>query len=239
MSDLLVSRTCIAHPPIGASFSVQIGVLPRHRRSSGMTMETKQPSSTPPPADTAPPMHFGSRIVPTLPTVDQLRAAERFCPDPELAKSIYLAMTAEAPRKTSESGLTSADYEATLTEQRALTRKLDWLLNGTGGAGVKASLSELVAQVEREKIRSGALHNWKPMETAPQDGREVLLTVKMRAEINGNQLVGHYMPGGHCIEDPPPAASGWYFWNGMMFDNASEPIAWTELPPSSPIGKAA
>lgn len=69
-----------------------------------------------------------------------------------------------------------------------------------------------------------------PMETAPKDGSEVLLRVKHRAGIPGKFLVGHYVPGGHCIEDHPPVASGWYFWNGCMFDRAAEPINWIPLP---------
>lgn len=71
--------------------------------------------------------------------------------------------------------------------------------------------------------------DWQPMSTAPRD-REVLLVVKKRAGIPRGMLVGHYMEGGHCIEDHPPIDEGWYFWNGCMFDKASEPIAWTALP---------
>jgi len=44
-------------------------------------------------------------------------------------------------------------------------------------------------------------------------------------------LVGHYMPGGHCIEDHPAIDRGWYFWNGRMFDLASVPTHWMPLPP--------
>lgn len=71
---------------------------------------------------------------------------------------------------------------------------------------------------------------WQPIESAPLDGREVLLAVKLRAGIQGKQLVGHYMPGGHCIEDHPPIASGWYFWNGCSFDKAATPTHWMPLP---------
>ena len=66
---------------------------------------------------------------------------------------------------------------------------------------------------------------WQPIETAPKNGSEVLLRVK-----RGKCLVGHYMPGGHCIEDHPPIAPGWYFWDGRMFDQASEPTHWMPLP---------
>ena len=72
--------------------------------------------------------------------------------------------------------------------------------------------------------------DWKPMGCAPRDGREVLLVVECRAGIPGKQLVGHYMPGGHCIEDHPAIDEGWYFWNGCRFDKASKPLAWMELP---------
>ena len=44
----------------------------------------------------------GWRKVPRLPTPDQLRAAMKFCADPELAKSIYLAMVDAAPRPSGE-----------------------------------------------------------------------------------------------------------------------------------------
>ena len=72
--------------------------------------------------------------------------------------------------------------------------------------------------------------DWQPIETVPLDGREVLLKVEYRAGIPGKCLVGHYMRGGHYIEDHPPIDQGWYFWNGRMFDTASKPIAWMSLP---------
>lgn len=74
------------------------------------------------------------------------------------------------------------------------------------------------------------MSTWQPIETAPKDGREVLLAVKMRAGIPYGLLVGHFMPGGHCIDDHPPIDRGWYFWSGCMFDMASEPTHWQPLP---------
>lgn len=71
---------------------------------------------------------------------------------------------------------------------------------------------------------------WRSMSTAPKDGREVLLKVKYRAGIPGQCLVGHYMPGGYCIEDHPSIREGWYFWNGCMFDQAAEPTHWMPIP---------
>jgi hypothetical protein len=71
---------------------------------------------------------------------------------------------------------------------------------------------------------------WETMDTAPKDGREVILLVKQRAGIPHRCLVGHYMPGGHCIEDHPPIAAGWYFWNGCSFDYAAKPLLWMPLP---------
>ncbi len=75
------------------------------------------------------------------------------------------------------------------------------------------------------------MNEWQPMETAPRDGTEILLAVESRAGVRGKALVGHWMPGGHCIEDHPPIDAGWYFWNGCMFDRASKPLAWMPLPP--------
>jgi hypothetical protein len=71
---------------------------------------------------------------------------------------------------------------------------------------------------------------WQPIDTAPKDGTEVLLMVERRAGMTGCSLVGHYMQGGHCIEDHPPISAGWYFWNGCMFDTAAKPTHWLPLP---------
>lgn len=74
---------------------------------------------------------------------------------------------------------------------------------------------------------------WELMDTAPKDGTEVLLIVKSRVGMPHGKLVGHYMGGGHCISDHPPIDEGWYFWNGCMFDRASEPLMWMPLPEAS------
>lgn len=71
---------------------------------------------------------------------------------------------------------------------------------------------------------------WQPIETAPKDGREVILAVSYRTGIPFGMVVGHYMDGGYCIEDHPPIDRGWYFWNGMGFDKASVPSHWMPLP---------
>lgn len=68
------------------------------------------------------------------------------------------------------------------------------------------------------------------MKTAPKNGMEVILKVAMRAGVPGKYLIGHYMRGGHCIEDHPPIEEGWYFWNGLMFDKAAEPVGWMPIP---------
>jgi hypothetical protein len=77
---------------------------------------------------------------------------------------------------------------------------------------------------------------WRPMKTAPKDGTEIILVVEKRAGIPYQKLVGHWMPGGHCIDDHPPIAEGWYFWNGCMFDKASKPLAWMPIPVYKPKG---
>lgn len=75
----------------------------------------------------------------------------------------------------------------------------------------------------------------RPMEEAPRDGSEILLKVERRAGAPGCFLIGHWMPGGHCIEDHPPIDQGWYFWNGCMFDKAAEPISWAPLSASGSL----
>lgn len=72
--------------------------------------------------------------------------------------------------------------------------------------------------------------NWQTMDTAPKTGVEINIIVKRRAGMPHRIVVGHYMPGGHCIEDHPHIDEGWYFWNGRMFDRAAEPLLWCHLP---------
>ena len=74
------------------------------------------------------------------------------------------------------------------------------------------------------------MEDWQPMSSAPLDGTEVVLVVEHRAGIPYGCLVGHFMVGGHCIEDSPPIDRGWYFWTGCMFDKASKPVCWSPLP---------
>lgn len=94
-----------------------------------------------------------------------------------------------------------------------------------------AQQGRLVACPECAAAVQAALLNWQPMKTAPTDGREVVLAVEYRAGVPRGVLVGHHMEGGHCIEDHPAIDKGWYFWNGAMFDKASNPIGWLPLPP--------
>jgi hypothetical protein len=94
------------------------------------------------------------------------------------------------------------------------------------------ALRQLIAEMatELKSLQPEKSDGWQPMETAPKDGSEVLLRVKLRAGITGKMLVGHYIQGGHCIEDHPPISAGWYFFNGCEFDRASEPTHWMPLP---------
>lgn len=85
-------------------------------------------------------------------------------------------------------------------------------------------------RIALQMARKLATRTLLPMDSAPLDGTEVVLRVKTRAGCRGKYLVGHYMPGGHCIDDHPPIASGWYFWNGREFDYAAEPEGWMSLP---------
>lgn len=85
-------------------------------------------------------------------------------------------------------------------------------------------------RIAMQAARRMTLTALQPMDTAPLDGTEVLLRVKQRAGIPHKYLVGHFMGGGHCIDDHPPIARGWYFWNGCAFDLASEPEGWMALP---------
>ena len=95
--------------------------------------------------------------------------------------------------------------------------------------GDMARIDDILAALLRPHVQE-----WISVEERepPKDGREVLLQVKYRAGIPNGKLVGHWQRGGHCIEDHPPIDAGWYFWNGIMFDKASEPTHWQPLPPA-------
>jgi hypothetical protein len=95
---------------------------------------------------------------------------------------------------------------------------------------IRKLFSDMLAALTAPAAPLTVPQGWQPMDTAPKNGDEVLLMVKRRAGIEHCQLVGHYMEGGHCIEDHPPIAAGWYFWNGCMFDKAAEPLWWMPLP---------
>lgn len=99
-------------------------------------------------------------------------------------------------------------------------------------AAVGTVLSPYAAKLVWKRLRDELLKmsGWQPIDTAPKDGREVLLRVELRAGIPGKMLVGHYMQGGHCVEDHPPIEQGWYFWNGCNFDRAAKPLFWMPLP---------
>lgn len=79
-------------------------------------------------------------------------------------------------------------------------------------------------------IIQGLLPQWRPIDDEAKSGKEVLVLVKQRAGMPYCQLVGHWMVGGHCIDDHPPIEAGFYFWSGLMFDKASEPLLWMPLP---------
>lgn len=73
---------------------------------------------------------------------------------------------------------------------------------------------------------------WRDIATAPKDGTEVVLRAKILPGMPGKCLVGHYMAGGHCVEDHPPIDAGWYFYNGCAFGIATVAAldAWAPLP---------
>ena len=79
------------------------------------------------------------------------------------------------------------------------------------------------------KVQAGK--SWLPISTFPKNERgepkpgEVLLKL-----ASGITVVGHWMPGGFCIEDHPSIEAGWYTWAGSMFDLAHQPTHWMPLP---------
>ena len=111
-------------------------------------------------------------------------------------------------------------------------RVQQWLADYAAHRATRAPIDEWPGSlvIEAAEIIRFLAVSWQPMETAPKDGREVVLAVEMRAGIQHGVLVGHYMPGGHCIEDHPEIDPGWYFWNGCMFDKAAKPTSWMPLP---------
>lgn len=59
--------------------------------------------------------------------------------------------------------------------------------------------------------------SWQPMSTAPRDG--TMLDLRF---VHGRSVVGHWLPGGHCIEDHQPVAAGWYYWERTYWNSVAE-----------------
>ena len=100
----------------------------------------------------------------------------------------------------------------------------------------KAALKSAARQRQADQLAAAqeALR-WRSMDSAPKDGSDVLIQTAMRTGSSSGIstylcLVGHYMPGGHCIEDHPPIEQGWYSWTGSQFQKPHKPIAWMPLP---------
>ena len=122
-----------------------------------------------------------------------------------------------------------AHYEIERTDGDGITEQLAIVPGAEKYALPDAQFIAAARTALPKLLAERAQYQWQPMETAPTDGREVLVRVK-RGVTGGESLVGHYMPGGHCIEDHPPIDDGWYFWNGRMFDKAAKPTHWMPLP---------
>lgn len=86
---------------------------------------------------------------------------------------------------------------------------------------------------------------WRCMSTLPMvNGEprhgEFLIRFKQPATYRRAErvrvVVAHWMPGGHCIEDHPPIARGWYYDNGgEVIQFATEtPMDWAPLPEEVP-----
>jgi hypothetical protein len=67
----------------------------------------------------------------------------------------------------------------------------------------------------------------QPIETAPKSGEIILIVENAQGAIG--RVIGHYMEGGHCIEDHPPIDEGWYFWSGSMYVRATNPTHWESM----------
>ena len=74
-----------------------------------------------------------------------------------------------------------------------------------------------------------AAQAWRPMDTAPKDGTEVLLYCPGEAGT-GRPLVGHYTQGGG--EEQPRFGPAWFVWTGFSFrELPGAPSAWAPIPP--------
>lgn len=69
---------------------------------------------------------------------------------------------------------------------------------------------------------------WRPIETAPKDGTEVLL-FGIRANIPNRIVVGHYTQGGG--DEQPRFGPDWFHYNGSYFSTCQNPTHWRPLPP--------
>lgn len=67
---------------------------------------------------------------------------------------------------------------------------------------------------------------WQPITTAPKDGTEILVRCQNRAGLPGT-VVAHFCS---WVEDHPPIAETFYFWDGVQFKEAVKPTHWMPLP---------
>lgn len=103
----------------------------------------------------------------------------------------------------------SADYEAVMADQRRLVRELDVLLNGEDGAAPQASLCDIVAQVQREGLRSKwhERHHSQPAASAEVDAwrerfpayeyrpQDECVSLKLSTPAASAEPVVRYCPG--------------------------------------------
>lgn len=66
---------------------------------------------------------------------------------------------------------------------------------------------------------------WKSCVNPPKSPRDVRLVTH-----TGQYMEAHYLAGGHCVEDHPPIAAGWYHWTGTYYEQVSNPAKWMDIP---------
>ena len=96
-----------------------------------------------------------------------------------------------------------------------------------GNFQFKPETPDFCHKCNRAMVRKPAANEspWKSCDSPPKNPRDVRLVTH-----TGQYMEAHYLTGGHCIEDHPPVAAGWYHWTGTYYDRVPNPDKWMDIP---------
>ena len=95
------------------------------------------------------------------------------------------------------------------------------------------AVAELWGDGLAQSAASGAAAGWMPMESAPKDGKEVILRIPARGWPDHYQQIAHWADDMSGEEQPP--FRGWFRNTGYGYAEVADPTGWRPLT-ASPAG---